>query len=72
MTREISDDVVWLFAAVGTHREIARAIERRFGGAVDTVTLSGGYGVRQDLPPEAIREVQAIPTAFTGFQTSWA
>lgn len=72
MTREISDDVVRLFAAVGTHRDIAGAIERRFGGAVDTVTLSGGYGVRQELPPDAIRTVQAIPAAFVDYRTGWA
>jgi probable F420-dependent oxidoreductase len=71
MAREIADDVVRLFAAVGTHREIAREIERRFGGAVDTVTPSGGYGMRQDLPPDVIRAVQRIPAAFTGYRTSW-
>ena len=71
MAAEISDDVVRLFAAVGTHREIAREIEERFGGAVDTVTLSGGYGTRQDIPPELIRDVQRIPAAFTGYPARW-
>ena len=71
MAAEISDDVVRLFAAVGTHAEIARAIETRFGGVVDTVTLSGGYGTRQDIPPELIRDVQRIPAAFTGYPARW-
>src|SRR5439155_1084603 len=49
MAAEISDDVVRLFAAIGTHREIAKASEQRFGGVADTIALSGGYGARQDL-----------------------
>ena len=72
MTREIPDDVVRLFAAVGTHREIAAEVERRFGGAVDAVGLSGGYGIRQDLPPDVIQAVQRVPAVFAGFRTSWA
>jgi probable F420-dependent oxidoreductase len=71
MAAEISDDVVRLFAAVGTHGEIAREIERRFGGVVDTVTLSGGYGLRQEIPPGVVRDVQRIPAAFTGHPRGW-
>ncbi len=32
MTASVSDDVVGLFAAIGTHKEIAKTIEKRFGG----------------------------------------
>jgi probable F420-dependent oxidoreductase len=71
MAREISDDVVRLFTAIGTHRELAGAVAERFGGAADTVALSGGYGVRQDIPPDLIQDIQRIPTAFTGFPTGW-
>ncbi|HMH53241.1 MAG TPA: TIGR03617 family F420-dependent LLM class oxidoreductase [Candidatus Acidoferrum sp.] len=67
MSVEISDDVVRLFAAVGTHRELAREIERRYAGITDSVTLSGGYGVHQDIPPDLIQDIRRIPTAFTGF-----
>jgi probable F420-dependent oxidoreductase len=72
MADEVSDDVVRLFAAVGTHREIAREIAQRFGGAADAVTLSGGYGVRQEIPPDLVQEIQRIPSVFRGFQTSWS
>jgi alkanesulfonate monooxygenase SsuD/methylene tetrahydromethanopterin reductase-like flavin-dependent oxidoreductase (luciferase family) len=68
---EISDDVVRLFAAVGPHRELAREIERRFGGVSDSVGPSGGYGVRQDVPPDLIQDIRRIPSAFTGYQTAW-
>jgi len=71
MAAEISDDVVRLFAAVGTHAELARAIEHRFGGVSDAVTLSGGYGVRQDIPPDLVQDLRRIPSAFTGFAAGW-
>jgi probable F420-dependent oxidoreductase len=71
MSAEISDDVVRLFAVVGTHRELAREIERRFAGVTDAVTLSGGYGVHQDIPPDLIQDIRRIPSAFTGFQPGW-
>jgi probable F420-dependent oxidoreductase len=71
MAAEIPDDVVRLFAAVGTHREIAKAIERRFGGVSDTIAPSGGYGIRQDLPPDVIHEVRGIPSPFTEHPRGW-
>ena len=71
MAAEISDDVVRLFAAVGTHPELARAVEARFGGVVDTVALSGGYGTRQDIPPDLVQDIRRIPSVFTGYRTGW-
>jgi probable F420-dependent oxidoreductase len=71
MAGEISDDVVRLFAAVGTHRELARAIEGRFAGVCDAVAPSGGYGVHQDLPAGLIQDIQRIPSPFTGHLTAW-
>jgi len=60
-----------LFAAVSTTRELAREIERRYAGITDAVTLSGGYGVHQDIPPDLIQDIRRIPTGFRGFQTAW-
>lgn len=71
MAAETSDDDVRLFAAVGTHREIAREIERRFGGVVDALAPSGGYGVLQDLPPDLVQDLRRIPSVFAGHRTSW-
>jgi probable F420-dependent oxidoreductase len=71
MAAEISDDVVLLFAAIGTYRDIARAIEERFAGVVDTVSLSGGYGTHQEIPPDVIQDVQRIPGTFTEHPTGW-
>ena len=54
MTREISDDVVRLFAAVGRFDEIAGAIEERFGGVSDVVSLP------QSTPRDLIQDIKRI------------
>ena len=41
MTTRVPDDLVHLFAAVGTHKEITAAIEKRFGGVSDAISLRG-------------------------------
>ena len=71
MAAEISDDVVRLFAAIGTHKELAKAIEQRFGGVSDAVAPSGGYGVHQDLPPDLIQDIRRIPSPFQGHLRAW-
>ena len=71
MAVEISDDVVREFAAIGTHRELAKAIAERFGGVADTIALSGGYGVRQDLPPDLVQDLRRIPSPFSKHLTAW-
>ena len=54
MTKEISDDVVHLFAAVGRHDELVGALTDRFGGMTDMV------GLPEDTPPDVIQEVLTI------------
>jgi alkanesulfonate monooxygenase SsuD/methylene tetrahydromethanopterin reductase-like flavin-dependent oxidoreductase (luciferase family) len=71
MTASISDDVVRLFAAVGTHKEIAGAIERRFGNLCDAVFASVNSAIRSDLPPDVLAEVHRIPVRFKGYKTAW-
>ena len=71
MAGEISDDVVRLFTAVGTHRQLAGAIAERFGGVTDSITLSGGYGVRQQVPPDLVQDIRRIPSVFVGFDARW-
>lgn len=64
---EISDEVLALFCAFGTHDRIADAIAERFGGLVDAVNASAGADQKSDLPPEAIRDVQRLAAPFQGF-----
>ncbi|HEY5300012.1 MAG TPA: TIGR03617 family F420-dependent LLM class oxidoreductase [Acetobacteraceae bacterium] len=68
MSHEISDDVVHLFTAIGTHATIAEAIARRFGGRVDSLSLAGNEGV----PPEVLAEIRRIPRRFEGFRAEWS
>jgi probable F420-dependent oxidoreductase len=61
---EVSDDVVHLFAAVGRHDQIAKAIEARFGGLVDAVSASANSNKPADLPPDLIQDIQRIETQY--------
>lgn len=70
MAAEVSDDVVRLFTAVATYRDLAAEIARRFAG-VDAVSMSASPDVRVDLPREVIADIRRIPTAFTGFPRGW-
>ena len=54
MTKEIPDDVVHLFAAVGRHDELVAALTERFAGMSDIV------GLPEDTPPDVIQDVLAI------------
>ncbi len=64
---EIPDDLVRLFAAVGTHAEIKRAIEERFGNGVDTLYAGMLPTADTDLPPDLLEDLHTIPTPFRGF-----
>ena len=71
MAALIPDEVVDLFATVGTHDEIAGKIEERYGGLADTVSLF----IPTDTPPgplvEILQDIQRIPTAFEGYEQGW-
>lgn len=66
---EIDDDVLRLFAAVGTHENIAKQIKGRFGGLADTVHASAHLDMRSDWPKGLIEDIASIECAFTGFNT---
>jgi hypothetical protein len=66
MAQEVPDDVAHLFAAVGRHDQIAAAIDRRFGGFVDALTLrDDGVG---EVPPDLVQDIRRLPHAFRGFR----
>jgi probable F420-dependent oxidoreductase len=65
----IPDEVLHLFAAIGNYDEIAERIATRFGGVVDTVTIPFPEGADPGAVARVVREVQRIPSAFTGFET---
>ena len=67
MTKEVDDDEVHLFAAVGRHDELKAAMEARFGGLVDTVAAGTPVDDPGGLPADLIQEIQSIETPFRGF-----
>ncbi|MGC2415200.1 MAG: TIGR03617 family F420-dependent LLM class oxidoreductase [Stellaceae bacterium] len=61
---DVPDDVAHLFAAVGRHDQIVGAIEERFGGLVDALTLRGdGVG---EVPPDLVQDIRLVPHNYRG------
>ena len=60
MKREISDDDVPLFAAVGRHDELVDVLSERFGDFVDIVALP------PDTPADVVQNVRVVPTPCGG------
>jgi probable F420-dependent oxidoreductase len=56
MAGAVSDDVLELFCARGSHGEIAAEITRHFGGLVDSV------GLDVNTPPEVVASIRATNT----------
>ena len=75
MAQEVPDDVAHLFAAVGRHDQIVAAIDRRFGGLIDALTLRGPTdqvrGLKDhgagEVPPDLVQDIRRLPHAFRGF-----
>jgi probable F420-dependent oxidoreductase len=68
MAREVTDDVVHLFAAVGRYDQIVNAIEGRFGGLTDALNARPNPAQPGRLPRELIQDIRRIPHAFRGFK----
>ena len=66
MAAQIPDEVIGLFAVVGTYDTIVGEI-----GGADTIA----FPTSPDAEPRALREVvegiQRIPSAFTGYAVGW-
>jgi len=64
LAEHVPDDVAHLFAAVGRHDQIVGAIEARFGGLVDALTLRGdGVG---EVPPDLVQDIRRVPHHYRG------
>jgi probable F420-dependent oxidoreductase len=67
MAKEVPDDVAHLFAAVGRHDQIVGAIQERFGGIVDSLTLRGdGVGDAAEVPRDLVHDIRRIPHPYRG------
>lgn len=67
MTREVPDDVVHLFAAVGRYDQVASVIDARFGGLVDAINLRANAELPGKFPRELLGDIRRVPHAFRGF-----
>ena len=67
MAKEVPDDVVHLFAAVGRYDQITKAIAERFGGLTDAVNARTDAASPGPLPPDLIQDIRRIPHVFRGF-----
>ena len=67
MAKEVSDDVVHLFAAVGRYDQIPGAITERFGGLTDALNARANTALPGYLPRDLIQDIRRVPHAFTGF-----
>ena len=65
---EISDDVVQLFAAVGTFETLERAIRARFSG-VDALNLTLPVGTSDGVMREIVQDLHRIATPYAGHNT---
>lgn len=70
MAKELSDDVVRLFAAVGTHDVIAGEIEQRYAGVTDTVYTHHVPAIDPQIPRDLLQDIKRIPASFTGYNTA--
>ena len=68
----VPDEVLDLFVARATYRDLPGAIEKRFGGVVDTVGIEFLDTDAPELRREVVRAIQAIPSAFQGFKAAQA
>src|SRR5438874_5716317 len=64
MTKQVPDDVTHLFAAVGRHDQIVKAIDDRFGGLVDALTL--GREGTGPVPPDLVQDIRRVPDPYRG------
>ena len=68
MAAQVPDDVLDLFVARATYEGLPDAIEKRFGGVVDAVSLDFAPGTSAAIRRATIEAIQKIPNRFKGFR----
>jgi Luciferase-like monooxygenase len=68
MAKEVPDDVVHLFAAIGRYDQIVNAIAERFGGLTDALNARSTAAQLGHLPRDLIQDIRRIPHAFRSFE----
>ena len=68
---EVPDEVVHTFAAVATHENLSPAIEKRFGGLVDSVTLEFDGATDISERRDIVQDIRRIGNEFRAFPSGW-
>lgn len=71
MAALIPDEMIDLFAVVGTYDELPAKLAERYGGLADSIHLPIAEDDDPDQLRETVEKIQAIPSAFEGYRTSW-
>ena len=72
LAAQIPDDVLDLFAAVGTFGELPEKVAARFGGISDTVGVEFSPQSKAAAVSALVEKLRAIPSRFTAFSDKWA
>ena len=72
MAALIPDDIIELFAVVADYAGLPRAIEERYGGLADTISLQFSPDDDADELGEMVRAIQRIPSPFQGYAAAWS
>ncbi|MSP00953.1 MAG: TIGR03617 family F420-dependent LLM class oxidoreductase [Acetobacteraceae bacterium] len=67
MARQVSDDVLDLFVARAPYEGLAEAVEKRYGGIVDAVSVDFVEGTPASVRRGTIEALKKIPSVFKGF-----
>jgi probable F420-dependent oxidoreductase len=67
MARQVSDDVLDLFVARAPYEGLAEAVQQRYGGIVDAVSVDFVAGTPASVRRDTIAALQKIPGQFKGF-----
>ncbi len=68
MAAQVPDDVLDLFVARATYDDLPAAIEKRYGGLVDTISLDFAPGTSTGVRRATIEAIQRIPGSFARFR----
>lgn len=70
MAREVPDDLLREFVAAATWDDLPAAVEKRFGGITDSITIDYPQDMGEGRARELVADLKRIPAAFRAFPTA--
>jgi probable F420-dependent oxidoreductase len=72
MAAQVPDEVVHEFVAVAPYDGLVGAVEKRFGGLVDSIAVGFPDDTPAGLARELVQDLRRIPQTFDGFPVRWS